>query len=61
MPLRFWLLASLNALLALIFGVAIVWRLWGKDNEMLGLLTSFVLILGGTIATKNGELYQLSS
>lgn len=51
----FLILASLNALLALIFGVAIVWRLWGKDNEMLGLLTSFVMILGGTIATKNGD------
>ena len=50
----FLALVSLNAVLAVIFGVAIVWRLWGKDNELLGLLTSFVLILAGTIATKSG-------
>ncbi len=56
----FLALVSLNGLLALIFGVAIVWRLWGKDNEMLGLLTSFVLILGGTIATKNGDFANFS-
>jgi hypothetical protein len=50
----FLALVSLNGLLATILGVAIVWRLWGKDNELLGLLTSFVLILAGTIATKAG-------
>src|SRR5215469_12442403 len=48
-------LVSLNALLALIFGTAIVWRLWGKDNELLGLLTSFVLIGAGTLSTKGGD------
>ena len=51
----FLALVSLNGLLAVLFGSAILWRLWGKDNELLGLLTSFVLILGGTIATKNGD------
>ncbi len=50
----FLALVSLNGLLATILGVAIVWRLWGKGNELLGLLTSFVLILAGTIATKSG-------
>ena len=56
----FLALVSLNALLALIFGVAIVWRLWGKENEMLGLLTSFVMILAGTIATKTGSFTDFS-
>lgn len=56
----FLALVSLNGLLALIFGIAIVWRLWGKDNELLGLLTSFVLILGGTIATKGGSFSTFS-
>ena len=51
----FLALVSVNAVLAVIVGVAIVWRLWGKDNELLGLLTSFVLILAGTIATKHGN------
>lgn len=51
----FLALVSLNAALATIVGVAIVWRLWGKDNELVGLLTSFVLILAGTIATKDGD------
>jgi len=56
----FLALVSLNALLALIFGIAIVWRLWGKENEVMGLLTSFVLILGGTIATKSGSFATFS-
>src|ERR1700740_1611 len=37
----FLALALLNALLSLIIGTAIIWRLWGKGNEWLGLLTSF--------------------
>jgi signal transduction histidine kinase len=47
-------LATINALVSLIIGLLIVWRLWGKPNEWLGLLTSFVLILLGTI--ENGNL-----
>jgi hypothetical protein len=53
-------LATLHALLSLIIGVLIVWRLWGKSNELLGLLTSFVLILGGTIANANGDFTNFS-
>ncbi len=53
-------LATIHALLSLIIGVVIVWRLWGKSNEVLGLLTSFVLILGGTIANANGDFTNFS-
>lgn len=41
----FLALAALHALLSLLIGIVIVWRLWGKSTEVLGLLTSFVLIL----------------
>ncbi|HEV2580500.1 MAG TPA: hypothetical protein VGT44_06570, partial [Ktedonobacteraceae bacterium] len=45
----------------LLVGIVIVWRLWGKENELLGLLTSFVLIVGGTIANGSGSLANFSS
>jgi hypothetical protein len=47
-------LATLDALLSLIIGIVIVWRLWGTSNEVLGLLTAFVLIFLGTIAIDSG-------
>jgi hypothetical protein len=53
-------LATIHALLSLVIGIVIVWRLWGKSNEVLGLLTSFVLILGGTIANANGDFTNFS-
>ena len=53
-------LATIHALLSLLIGTVIVWRLWGKPNELLGLLTSFVLILGGTIANANGDFTNFS-
>jgi hypothetical protein len=53
-------LATIHALLSLIIGIVIVWRLWGKSNELLGLLTAFVLILGGTIANANGDFTNFS-
>jgi len=53
-------LATIHALLSLVIGIVIVWRLWGKSNELLGLLTSFVLILGGTIANANGDFTNFS-
>ena len=54
-------LATLHALLSLLIGIVIVWRLWGKSNELFGLLTSFVLILGGTIANGNGDFTNFSA
>ncbi len=54
-------LATFHALLSLLVGIVIVWRLWGKSNEFLGLLTSFVLILGGTLANAGGFFTQFSS
>ena len=46
-------IVTVIALLSLLIGIVIVWRLWDKSNELLGLLTSFVLILGGTIGNVN--------
>jgi hypothetical protein len=54
-------LATLNALLSLLVGIVIVWRLWGKSNEFLGLLASFVLIVAGTIANGSGSFTNFSS
>jgi len=55
-------LASLDGLLSLLVGIVIVWRLWGKDNELLGLLASFVLIVQGTIANGSaGSFANFSS
>jgi hypothetical protein len=53
-------LAMLNALLSLIIGIVIVWRLWGTSNEVMGLLTAFVLILWGTIDNANGDFANFS-
>lgn len=53
-------LASLDGLLSLLVGIVIVWRLWGKENERLGLLTSFVLIVGGTLAGGSGSFTSFS-
>src|SRR5215467_10706445 len=53
-------LATFHALLSLIIGTVIVWQLWGKSNELLGLLTAFVLILGGTTANASGDFTNFS-
>src|SRR5215469_7037387 len=54
-------LATLNALLSLLVGIVIVWRLWGKENELLGLLASFVLIVAGTIVNGHAPITNFSS
>lgn len=54
-------LATIHALLSVIIGIVIVWRLWGKSNELFGLLTSFVLILWGTIANASGSFRDFSA
>ncbi len=53
-------LAALDALLSLIVGIVIVWRLWGTASEWLGLLTTFVLILLGTIDNSSGNFATFS-
>jgi hypothetical protein len=54
-------LAAIHALLSVIIGIVIVWRLWGKSNEVFGLLTSFVLIIWGTIANASGSFREFSA
>src|SRR5258708_31701807 len=41
-------------------GIVMGWGVWGKPNELLGLLSSFVLILGGTIASGMGDFTNFS-